>query len=133
MTDHLLHARLFNKGGELIAEGPCWVDEANGRATLEPEHAPGFIQKERGELSLKLDSGRSLAVSDNPMILKLGVTPNGDAINEHRSIYRLRLLDSEAGTSTDAQEANVAGAVAEGSTTPPQVGLQSNGETPAPR
>ncbi|MCH8161667.1 MAG: hypothetical protein IIB88_07210 [Chloroflexi bacterium] len=133
MTDHLLHARLFNKGGELIAEGPCWVDEAEGRATLEPQHEPGFIQKERGELSLKLDSGRSLAVSDSPMIFKLGVTPNGDMTNGHRSLYRLRLLRPGAGTSTSAQEANAAGAVAEGSTTPPQVGLRSNGETPAAR
>ena len=133
MTEHLLHARLFNKGGELIAEGPCWVDEAKGLATLEPQHEPGFIRKERGELSLKLDSGRSLAVSDSPMIFKLGVTPNGDMTNGQRSLYRLRLLQPGAGTSTRAQEANAAGAVAEGSTTPPQVGLRPNGETPAAR
>ena len=133
MTDHLLHARLFNKGGELIAEGPCWVDEAEGRATLEPQHEPGFIQKERGELLLKLDSGRSLAVSDSPMIFKLGATPNGDAANGQRSLYRLRLLNPGTGISTSAQEANAAGAVAEGSATPPQVGLRSNGETPAAR
>ena len=133
MTEHLLHARLFNKGGELIAEGPCWVDEAKGLATLEPQHEPGFIRKERGELSLKLDSGRSLAVSDSPMIFKLGVTPNGDMTNGQRSLYRLRLLQPGAGTSTRAQEANAAGAVAEGSTTPLQVGLPSNGETPAAR
>jgi len=133
VTDHLLHARLFNKGGELIAEGPCWVDEASGRATLEPEHEPGFIQKERGELSLELDSGRSLPVSDSPMIFKLGATQNGDIANGHRSLYRLRLLNQGTETSTSAQEANVAGAVAEGSATPPQVGLRSIGETPAAR
>ena len=133
MTDHLLHARLFNRGGELIAEGPCWVDEAAGQATLEPEHEPGFIQKERGELSLELDSGRSLSVSDSPMIFKLGTTSNGDMTNGHRSLYRLRLLEPGTGLSTSAQEANVAGAVAEGSAPPPQVGLRSNGETPAAR
>jgi len=129
----LLHARLFNRGGELIAEGPCWVDEASGQATLEPEHEPGFIQKERGELSLELDSGRSLPVSDSPMIFKLGATSNGDMTNGHRSLYRLRLLEPGTGLSTSAQEANVAGAVAEGSATPPQVGLRSTGETPAAR
>ncbi len=133
MTDHLLHARLFNKGGELIAEGPCWVDEAAGRATLEPQHEPGFIQKERGELSLELDSGRSLTVSDNPMIFKLGAVPNGDMTNGQRSLYRLRLLNPGMEPRTRAHEANVAGAVAEGSTTPPQVGLPSNGETPVAR
>ena len=126
MTDHLLHARLFNSNGELIAEGPCWVDEAAGRATLEPEHEPGFIQKERGVFTLELDSGRSLRVSDTPFIFKLGSAPNGDTINGHRSLYRLRLLEH-------AQEAAVAGPAAEGSTAPPQVGLRSNGETPAAR
>ena len=133
MTDHLLHARLFNKSGELIAEGPCWVDEAAGRATLEPQHEPGFIQKERGELSLKLDSGRSLPVSDSPMIVKLGATPNGELTNGHRSLYRLRLLESQTETGTSAHEANVAGAAAEGPAAPPLVGLPSNGETPASR
>ncbi len=126
MTDHLLHARLFNSTGELIAEGPCWVDEAAGRATLEPEHEPGFIQKERGVFTLELDSGRSLLVSDTPMIFKLGRSPNGDLVNGHRSLYRLKLLE-------EAQEAAVAGAVVEGSTAPPQVGLRSNGETPVAR
>ncbi len=126
MTDHLLHARLFNSTGELIAEGPCWVDEAAGRATLEPEHAPGFIQKERGVFTLELDSGRSLQVSDTPMIFKLGPAPNGDTINGPRSLYRLRLLEH-------AQEAAAAGAAAEGSTAPPLVGLRSNGETPVAR
>ncbi len=126
MTDHLLHARLFNSSGELIAEGPCWVDEQAGHATLEPEYEPGFIQKERGTFTLELDSGRSLPVSDRPMIFKLGVSPNGDMVNGHRSLYRLRLLEH-------AQEAAVAGAADEGSTAPPQVGLRSNGETPAAR
>ena len=130
MTDHLLHARLFNSTGELIAEGPCWVDEHAGRATLEPEHEPGFIRKERGTLTLELDSGRSLLVSDSLIVFKLGVSPNGDTANGHRSLYRLKLLEHAYDT---AQEAAVAGAVAEGSAAPRQVGLRSNGETPAAR
>ncbi len=142
MTDHLMHARLFNSSGELIAEGPCWVDEEADRATLEPEHEPGFIQKERGVFTLELDSGRSLLVSDTPMIFKLGRSPNGDMVNGHRSLYRLKLLEDAYDTANDtandtaydtAQEAAVAGAVAEGSAAPPQVGLRSNGETPAVR
>jgi len=136
VTEHLLHARLFNATHELIAEGPCWVDEAARIATLEPEHEPGVIQKERGSLRLQLDSGRTIPVSDNPIILKLGITPNGDTTNEQRSLYRLRLLDDEAparGRSSVAQEASAAGAVAEGSATPPAVGLHEHGETPAAR
>lgn len=134
MTDHLLHARLFNGGGELIAEGPCWIDEAAKRATLEPEHEPGVIQKERGRFTLQLESGRTWAVSDSPFIFKLGKAPDGEPANEHRSLYRLKLLgDAPGAAHEEAQEANAAGAVAEGSATPPAVGLRENGETPAAR
>ncbi len=120
-----MHARLFNSGHELIAEGPCWLDEEAGRATLEPEHEPGVIQKERGTFTLELDSGRSLFVSDSPFIFKLGRTPNGDPVNSQRSLYRLRLLDEAA------HEAVVAGAAVEGAAAPPEAGLRSDGETPA--
>jgi hypothetical protein len=119
-----MHARLFNSSRELIVEGPCWVDEEAGRATLEPEHEPGIIQKERGTFTLELDSGRSLLVSDSPIIFKLGASPNGDTVIGHRSLYRLKLLEL-------AHEAVAAGAAVEGSAAPPEAGLRSTGETPA--
>ena len=139
MTDHLLHARLYNDGGELIAEGPCWLDEPAGRATLEPEHEPGVIQKERGQFTLELDSGRSVAVSDKPMIFRLGSGADGVSAGGRRSVYRLRLLgDSQDETLGDAQnkyahDANAAGGVGEGSPAVPGSSgrLRENGETPA--
>ena len=33
-------ARLLNSGGELVAEGMCWLDEPAGQATLEVERTP---------------------------------------------------------------------------------------------
>jgi len=142
MTDHLLHARLYNDGGELIAEGPCWLDEPAGRATLEPEHEPGVIQKERGEFTLELDSGRSVAVSDKPMIFRLGSGADGVAVGGRRSMYRLRLLGgtgeaneplSQAQDTNEAHDANAAGRVGEGSSAVPGSSgrLRENGETPA--
>jgi len=149
MTDHLLHARLFNSGGELIAEGPCWLDEPAGRATLEPEHEPGVIQKERGELSLELDSGRTVAVSDSPMVFRLGAGADGVAAGGRRTMYRLSLIDTSASLSTSASaelstsglekagshahDANAAGAAGEGAPAVPITSgrLRESGETPA--
>lgn len=138
MTDHLLHARLFNSGGELIAEGPCWLDEPAGRATLEPEREPGVIQKERGELSLELDSGRTVAVSDSPMVFRLGAGADGGG---RRRLYRLSLIDTSTSLSTSgaqapishAHDANAAGAAGEGAPAVPITSgrLRENGETPA--
>ncbi len=139
MTDHLLHARLFNRGGELIAEGPCWLDETAGRATLEPEREPGVIQKERGELSLELDSGRTVAVSDSPMVFRIRAGADGDG--GRRSLYRLSLIDTSTSLSTSgapaptshAHDANAAGAAGEGAPAVPITSgrLRGNGETPA--
>ena len=130
MTDHLLHAKLLNAGGELIAEGPCWVDESAGVATLEPEREPGVIQKERGELALELDSGRRLPVDDRPMVFRLG--RNGHQAQARRSLYRLRLVNGA--TQQHAQDAGAVGAVEEGTSTAPMPSERlRNGETPAAR
>lgn len=124
------HARLINAGGELIAEGPCWLDETSGQATLEPTRTPGMIQKERGELTLELESGRSLSVSDKAMVFRLGPPGGGPGESARRSLYRLRLVK-------DAQEATAAGAAGDGtpavptpSGRPPASGRR---ETPAAR
>jgi hypothetical protein len=107
VTEHLLHGRLVNSDGELLAEGPCWLDEAAGQATLEPERAAGVIQKERGRLSLQLDSGRNIAVSDRPIIISMQ-GQNGNK-NVRRRLFRLRLLDH---IPQDAPTSNSVGAPA---------------------
>ncbi len=121
-------ARLLNAEGELIAEGPCHVDEAAGQATLEPERTAGVLQKERGELALELESGRSFRVSDRPMIIRFRLPGGGPGENGRRRVYRLRLLNH-------AQEATAAGAAGEGTPAPRLVGGPPPGaeETPAAR
>ena len=123
------HGRLVNAERELIAEGPCFVNEADGRATLEPTRMPGVIQKERGRLTLELESGRSLAVSDKPMIVRL--SEPGGVHNERgrRTVYRLRLIE-------EAQDATAAGAAGEGAPALRQGGgpfASGQRETPAAR
>ena len=101
MTEQM-HARLLNAGGELIAEGPCWVNESAGEATLEPERVVGVLQKERGLLALELESGRSLGVSDRPIIFRLrpqSQVPGRDIV---RTLFRLRLVDGAQETTSIA-------------------------------
>ena len=114
MTQATLRGRLLNAGHELIAEGPCWLDEEAGRATLEPERTPGVIQKQEGELTLELDTGRSLQVSSKAMIVRISPPVRGDA-NGHRRLFRLRMIHSTDINAQNAQEADAAGAAGEGS------------------
>lgn len=113
--------RLLNNDGELIAEGPCWMDEGTDQATLEPERVPGVIQKQQGDLTLEFDSGQSVRVSSRAMIVRIQREDRAS----HRQLYRLRIIKN-------AQDANAAGAAGEGA--PAAVRRpRENGETPAAR
>ena len=125
-----LHGRLLNPEGELIAEGPCWLDEDSGQATMEPQRAPGVIQKERGRLALELESGRSYGVSDKPMIVRLGSNGQGPE-RQRRKLYKLQLIDH--GIGNGAQDAGAAGAAGQGQPASDLAGLRVSGETPAAR
>ena len=133
--DKELHARLLNAEGELIAEGSCRLDEAAGLAMLEPEREPGVIQKERGVLSLTLESGRTLHVSDKPIIFRIRPPAQGGGPYHRRTLYRLRLVDSteraEVGPAepTEATHAQDATAVGAGEGTP----VAPQRQTPAAR
>ena len=111
MTERAARGRLLNSGGELIAEGRCWVEE--GSATLEPDRTPGVIQKQQGELTLELDSGRLIQVSGKAMVVR--IWPQGrNGTDVHRRLYRLRLIEPNDVIAHRAQEANAAGAAGEG-------------------
>ena len=146
MSEGMVFGRLVNGEGELIAEGPCYVDEATGQATLEPERAPGVLQKERGPLALQLDSGRSFKVSSRPMVIDYRA-PGGDANeNARRRVVRLRVLPygppeaasngtATGGATNEAQDARAAGAAGEGAPAAPSAWRRppQAGETPAAR
>lgn len=118
MDDHP-RARLLNAEGEMIAEGPCWVDESAGTATLEPERQAGQLRKERGALELEFETGRSLRVLGRAMIVRLGPMAsrggNGqNGQNGWRTLYRLRLVDEAPETTETGQDAIAAGGAGEG-------------------
>ncbi len=117
MDDHP-RARLLNAEGEMIAEGPCWVDEPAGTATLQPERQAGQLRKERGALDLEFETGRSLRVLGRAMIVRLGPTASrgGNGQNGWRTLYRLRLVDVDDApeTTETGQDAIAAGGAGEG-------------------
>lgn len=129
MTAQPSRARLLNSDHELIAEGTCLLDEPAGHASLEVDRTPGVIHSQHGNLSLELDSGRSLLVSDKPIVLM--ITPPGQkpSPENRRKIFRLRLVDpmaaiieeeaNSAEPETNAQDAprskDVGAAAAQGS------------------
>lgn len=142
MSDGAVFARLMNGDGELIAEGPCYVDEEAGQATLEPQRVPGVLQKERGPLALELDTGRSFKVSDRPMIIRYRAPGGEPGENGRRRIFRLRVLPhgpssngTAAGASELAHDADASGAAGEGAPAvlPEEGRLHLDGETPAAR
>jgi len=98
--------RLLNSSGELIADGMCWLDEPGGHATLEVDRTPGVIQKQRGNLSLELDSGRSLLVSDKPMIVLIAPPGGQPSAERRRRLYRLRLVDPMAAVAAASEAPN---------------------------
>ena len=109
-------ARLLNSEGEMIAEGPCWVDEPAGMATLEPERQAGQLRTERGALDLEFETGRTLRVSGRAMIVRLGPTANRGANGQSgwRTLYRLRLVDGAPEPTETGKDAIAAGGAGEG-------------------
>ena len=96
MTAQPSRARLLNSDHELIAEGACVLDEPAGHASLEVERTPGVIHSQHGNLSLELDSGRSLLVSNKPMLLMISPPGQQSSQENRRKILRLRLVDPRA-------------------------------------
>ncbi|MGB2695485.1 MAG: hypothetical protein WBD55_09890 [Dehalococcoidia bacterium] len=122
-------ARLVNAGGELIVEGACWLDERAGTATLEPAREPGTIQKERGALRLELETGRTLRVSDRPIVFKLRPQTKPPEQSATRTLYRLRLLKDGSLEPVEAEAPLDASAAAIGYKA--GVSARTNGHWPA--
>ena len=64
-----------------MAEGPCQVDEDNGRVTLRPLIDTSLMSRQQGTLRLALDDGDDLVVSANMIRFRLNVpgVPPGPA------------------------------------------------------
>jgi hypothetical protein len=84
------HGKLRNAVGELIAEGPCELDSERQEVTMWPERELSVLDRYRGALSLELETGTILELSEKRMIFKMGMPGNG-----RTSMYRLNLLEKQ--------------------------------------
>jgi hypothetical protein len=82
--------QLRNSEGELIAEGLCELNAERHEVTMWPERELSALARHRGALTLRLEDGVTLEISDRHMIFKLGRPGDG-----RTSIYRLRLLEQQ--------------------------------------
>ena len=73
--------KLFNEGGEIVAEGSCQVDEENGRVTMRPLIDTPLMSQQHGTLRLALDDGDDVYVSGRVIRFRLNVpgVPPGPA------------------------------------------------------
>jgi len=87
-----LRGKLMNQEGELIAEGPCELEELRGQVTMWPDREVRLLRLERGDLTLELDNGRSVTISGRPLSFRVNLAGNGGG-NGARfvSMYRLPL------------------------------------------
>jgi hypothetical protein len=83
-----LEGKLTNSDGEFIANGPCEIDRDRGEVTMWPSWELHMLERERGQLTLALDDGTTLDISDRHLTFKLR-GPSEQRI----SVYRLRILD----------------------------------------
>ena len=96
----------MNDQGELIASGTCEVDREKSEVTMWPSWELHMLERERGALTLALDGGPTLTISDRHLTFKL----RAEAEQQRISVYRLRILDQvprhlRAGYAEPADEA----------------------------
>jgi hypothetical protein len=83
-----LEGKLTNSDGEFIASGPCDVNRDRGEVTMWPSWEMHMLEREHGPLTLTLDDGRVLNISDRHLTFKL----QGPA-EQRISVYRLRIVE----------------------------------------
>ncbi len=86
-----LQGRLLNQDGELVAEGLLELNAARMEITMWPDRERHLLSRQRGELTLELDDGRRLRLSDRHMTFRVAT-----GSNPYQVIYRLRVLQEEA-------------------------------------
>jgi hypothetical protein len=73
--------KLYNDGGELVAEGNCQVDVERGTVTLRPIIDTPLLSRQEGLLRLVLEDGTEFSLSHNAIRFRLNVpgVPPGPA------------------------------------------------------
>jgi hypothetical protein len=83
-----MEGKLTNAEGEFIASGPCEILRDRAEVTMWPSWELHMLERERGELTLELEDGARLAISDKHLTFKL----RGNS-EQRISVYRLRIIE----------------------------------------
>lgn len=83
-----LEGKLMNSGGEFIASGPCEINRERAEVTMWPSWELHMLARERGALTLELDDGRTLVISDRHLTFRMKTETEPRV-----SVYRLRILE----------------------------------------
>lgn len=78
--------KLYNEGGEVIAEGPCELNEERSHVSMWPTLEKGLFERERGVMTLELEGGAALRISERRLRLRLN-PPHGP----RSAIYRMQV------------------------------------------
>jgi hypothetical protein len=86
-----LEGKLTNAEGEFVASGPCEISRERGEVTMWPAWEVHMLERQQGPLSLTLENGERLDISDRHLTFKIA-GPSEQRI----SVYRLRIVDAVA-------------------------------------
>ena|SRR5688572_9275151 len=62
------YGKLYNDGGEMVAEGNCQVDSERGNVTLRPIIDSPLLSRQQGLLRLVLEDGSEFSLSADHVI-----------------------------------------------------------------
>ena len=102
-----IEGKLLNSEGEFIASGPCEINRDRAEVTMWPSWEMHMLERERGALTLQLEDGVTLNISDRHLTFKLR-----GAGEQRISVYRLRIIERvpvhlQAGYSEPAEAEDV--------------------------
>ena len=78
--------KLYNRGGEIIAEGPCELNDEGSHVSMWPTLEKGLFERERGVMTLELEGGAALRISERRLKLRIN-PPHGP----RSAIYRMQV------------------------------------------
>ena len=78
--------KLYNREGEVIAEGLCELSEEGSQVSMWPTLEKGLLERESGVMTLELDGGAALRISERRLRLRINPTHGPRTF-----IYRMRV------------------------------------------
>jgi hypothetical protein len=66
--------KLYNREGEVIAEGLCELSEEGSQVSMWPTLEKGLFERESGVMTLELEGGAALRISERRLRLRINPT-----------------------------------------------------------